>query len=38
MQLELKREGGALTAHLIGELDHHAAAPARQQIDTAVLS
>ena len=38
MQLELKREGGALTAHPIGELDHHAAAPARQQIDTAVLS
>lgn len=38
MQLELKRESGILTAHLIGELDHHTAAPARQQIDTAVLS
>ncbi|MBE6807831.1 MAG: STAS domain-containing protein [Ruminococcaceae bacterium] len=38
MQLELSREAGVLTAHLIGELDHHAAAPIRQQIDTAVLS
>lgn len=38
MQLELTREGGMLTAHLIGELDHHAAAPIRQQIDAAVLS
>ena len=38
MQLELTRESGALTAHLIGELDHHAAAPIRNQIDTAVLS
>jgi len=38
MQLELTREGGVLTAHLIGELDHHAAAPIRQQIDGAVLS
>ena len=38
MQLELTREGGRLTAHLIGELDHHTAAPIRQQIDTAVLS
>ena len=25
MQLELTREEGRLTAHLIGELDHHAA-------------
>ena len=38
MQLELTREGGVLTAYLIGELDHHAAAPLRQQIDRAVLS
>ena len=38
MQLELTREAGTITAHLIGELDHHAAAPIRQQIDTAVLS
>ena len=38
MQLELKRDGGRLTAHLIGELDHHAAAPIRQQIDAAALS
>ncbi len=38
MQLELTRNEGALTVHLIGELDHHAAAPVRQQIDTAVLS
>ncbi len=38
MQLELTRERERLTAHLIGELDHHAAAPIRQQIDTAVLS
>ena len=38
MQLELTREGNALTAHLIGELDHHTAADLRQQIDTAVLS
>lgn len=38
MQLELTREQGRLTAHLIGELDHHAATAVRQQIDTAVLS
>ena len=38
MQLELTREEGRLTAHLIGELDHHAAAPIRQEIDAAVLS
>ncbi len=38
MQLELTREEGRLTAHLIGELDHHTAAPIRQQIDTAALS
>ena len=38
MQLELTREGGNLTAALIGELDHHAAAELRQKIDTAVLS
>ena len=38
MQLELNREGGHLTAALIGELDHHAAAEVRQKIDTAVLS
>ena len=38
MQLELTRDKGRLTAHLIGELDHHAAAPIRGQIDTAVLS
>ena len=38
MQLELTREGGHLTAHLIGELDHHAAAELRQKIDAAVLS
>lgn len=38
MQLELTREGAVLTAALIGELDHHAAAEVRQKIDTAVLS
>ena len=38
MQLELTREEGRLTAHLIGELDHHAAAPIRQEIDAAALS
>ena len=38
MQLELTREGGHLTAALIGELDHHAAADLRQRIDAAVLS
>ena len=38
MQLELTREGGHLTAALIGELDHHAAAVLRQRIDSAVLS
>lgn len=38
MQLELTREGGNLTAALVGELDHHAAAELRQRIDTAVLS
>ena len=38
MQLELTREAGHLTAALIGELDHHAAADLRQRIDTAVLS
>ena len=38
MQLELSREGAVLTAALIGELDHHAAAEVRQKIDTALLS
>ena len=38
MQLELTREGGNLTAALIGELDHHAAADLRQRIDAAVLA
>jgi len=38
MQLELTREGAALTASLIGELDHHAAADLRGRIDAAVLS
>ena len=38
MQLELTREGGNLTAALIGELDHHAAAEVRQTIDAALLS
>lgn len=38
MQLELTRHEGVLTAHLIGELDHHAAAPLRQEIDGAVLA
>ena len=38
MQLELHREGGHLTATLIGELDHHAASDIRQNIDAAVLS
>lgn len=38
MQLELTRESGILTAALIGELDHHAAAELRQKIDTAILS
>lgn len=38
MQLELAREGEFLTAHLIGELDHHTAADLRQKIDAAVLA
>ena len=38
MQLELTREGAKLTAHLIGELDHHAATDLRQKIDAATLS
>ena len=38
MQLELTREGAVLTAALIGELDHHAAADLRQKIDAAMLS
>ena len=38
MQLELTREGANLTAHLIGELDHHTAADLRQKIDAAVLA
>ena len=38
MQLELTRESGVLTAALIGELDHHAAADLRQRIDAAVLA
>ena len=38
MQLELTRESGILTAALIGELDHHAAADLRQRIDAAVLA
>ena len=38
MQLELTRDGGHLTAHLIGELDHHAAADLRQKIDAVTLS
>ena len=38
MQLELNREGAVLTAALIGELDHHAAADLRQKIDATVLS
>ena len=38
LQLELTREGAVLTAALIGELDHHAAADLRGRIDGAVLS
>ena len=38
MQLEIVREGGTLTAHLMGELDHHTAAPIRNEIDAAVLA
>jgi stage II sporulation protein AA (anti-sigma F factor antagonist) len=38
MQVEMTREGGTLTAHLIGELDHHTAAPIRNEIDAAVLA
>lgn len=37
MQLELKRQDDALTAYLIGELDHHGASKVRDRIDTAVL-
>ncbi len=37
MQLKLTRQEGALTAHLIGELDHHGAGEVRERIDTAVL-
>ena len=38
MQLEIVREGATLVAHLIGELDHHTAAPIRNEIDAAVLA
>ena len=38
MQLELTRDGGNLTAALIGELDHHAAADLRGRMDAALLS
>ena len=38
MQLEQGREGGTLTAALVGELDHHAAGDIRHRIDAAVLS
>ena len=38
MQVEMTREGGTLIAHLIGELDHHTAAPIRNEIDAAVLA
>ena len=38
MQLEINREGAVLTAALIGELDHHAAADLRERIDAALLS
>ena len=37
MQLELTRQDNTLTAHLIGELDHHGAGEVRERIDTAVL-
>ena len=33
MQLEMTREQGRLTAHLIGELDHHAARQVMQQLE-----
>ncbi|MBQ6849173.1 MAG: anti-sigma factor antagonist [Clostridia bacterium] len=38
MQVEILREEGQITARLMGELDHHTAAPVRQQIDAAALS
>ena len=38
MQVEIVRDAGRITAHLIGELDHHTAAAIRQQIDGAALS
>ena len=38
MHVEIQREDGQITAHLIGELDHHTAAPVRQQIDAAALA
>ena len=38
MQLEINREGAVLTAALIGELDHHAAADLRDRIDADLLS
>lgn len=37
MQLQLTKQSDALTARLIGELDHHGAGEVRERIDTAVL-
>ncbi len=37
MQLELTRQTDALTARLIGELDHHGAGEVRERIDAAIL-
>ena len=33
MPIKITCENGVLTAYLVGELDHHAAAPIREQID-----
>ena len=37
MQLKITRDADRLTAHLIGELDHHTAAEVREKIDAAIL-
>ncbi len=37
MSVKIETQAETVTAYLEGELDHHAAAPIRQQIDDAVL-
>ncbi|MDR0840319.1 MAG: STAS domain-containing protein [Christensenellaceae bacterium] len=36
MQVSVKKQGGTLYAALVGELDHHSAAPVRQKLDAAL--